>query len=513
MDSTSPSHAFSYQNYQVLADDNCPICIKNLFKGKKAVIHTNCPKPHFFHLDCLSSWFDKNKTELKDRKCCICQCYPFPLLRTDGVRLFEANPYCHNKPMHCAYTGDIRGLKQIINLDKSIVEQYFHSPLYDSELTLLHMATFSQQLPIIKQLIYKGANTTMGYSEYQLTPLHIAASNSFIEAIHFFIDAGVDPNIQSSQKAGRFSKAGPLHNAAALGQADAVKVLLEYGAKIDARMEMNGATPLHLAALEGYVEVVDILINAGADKNIRSTDEKEMTPLHLAAMKGRNQVVTKLVEAKVSIDAQNKAQDITPLFLALASNKDEVVETLLQAGACPNNTYPDSPSCPVPQELLTAHIDFIVELQKYGAIPGNKYSPRGSSLLHMAVMKRNLKTVQLLEHAGAKINATQCNDLTPLHIATAMKQTEITKYLIDKGANTSPACKTDKTTPLHFAVLSRDYEAVCALVDAHANLDALTNNGISPLMLAKEIKNKPITSKLIEAGAKDIVRAKPCNIL
>ena len=55
----------------------------------------------------------------------------------------------------------------------------------------------------------------------------------------------------------------PLHVAAETNQPAAVKVLLEYGASIEARdqYEYSGFTPLHSAAHAGHTEVTRTLLD------------------------------------------------------------------------------------------------------------------------------------------------------------------------------------------------------------------------------------------------------------
>lgn len=69
----------------------------------------------------------------------------------------------------------------------------------------------------------------------------------------------------------------PLHRAAECGSPDVVRLLLDRGADINARDELNGVTPLHLAAEHGRVDIVKVLIRHGADVTIQN--RKGKTPL------------------------------------------------------------------------------------------------------------------------------------------------------------------------------------------------------------------------------------------
>ena len=71
----------------------------------------------------------------------------------------------------------------------------------------------------------------------------------------------------------------PLHNAAANGRADAIRVLVAAGADIHAR-DSYGWTALHDDAARGHADCVRELLKAGADKH--GKDKAELTPIHLA---------------------------------------------------------------------------------------------------------------------------------------------------------------------------------------------------------------------------------------
>ena len=60
----------------------------------------------------------------------------------------------------------------------------------------------------------------------------------------------------------------PLHEAARHGHAELVRLLLERGARVNARSG-TGRTALHLAAEEGHADVVRVLVDSGADVSIR----------------------------------------------------------------------------------------------------------------------------------------------------------------------------------------------------------------------------------------------------
>ena len=72
----------------------------------------------------------------------------------------------------------------------------------------------------------------------------------------------------------------PIHRAAESGNAEAVQILLDAGARIDVTERAHGNQPIHLAALAGSAEAVQVLLRAGADPTARN--KHGATPSDLA---------------------------------------------------------------------------------------------------------------------------------------------------------------------------------------------------------------------------------------
>jgi ankyrin repeat protein len=90
----------------------------------------------------------------------------------------------------------------------------------------------------------------------------------------------------------------PLHLAAFFGGADAARVLLERGAEVDARSRNEqfapDATALHSAAAARQLEIARLLLDAGADPNARQRSGH--TPLDAAELNGDAELATLLRE-------------------------------------------------------------------------------------------------------------------------------------------------------------------------------------------------------------------------
>jgi ankyrin repeat protein len=75
------------------------------------------------------------------------------------------------------------------------------------------------------------------------------------------------------------AKTSLLHLAAHLNNVDAARILLDAGARIDAKDSL-GSRPLHIAAMHGYLDAARLLVDSGA--NMRTTDSRRRTPVMVA---------------------------------------------------------------------------------------------------------------------------------------------------------------------------------------------------------------------------------------
>ena len=100
-----------------------------------------------------------------------------------------------------------------------------------------------------------------------------------------------------------------------------MKLLVRFGAKLDAREKKSLRSALHLAAAGGHAGVALVLVEAKAD--IHAKDKFSLSALHLAAAAGgpaADAIMRVLVEAKADIHAEDQKMWNS---LDMAADKDK----------------------------------------------------------------------------------------------------------------------------------------------------------------------------------------------
>jgi ankyrin repeat protein/ketosteroid isomerase-like protein len=133
----------------------------------------------------------------------------------------------------------------------------------------------------VRRLIVAGAKVderfpvVNGFNDAH-TPLLVAARDGHAQAVKLLLEAGADVNAVEPTFG-----AVPLHKAVYNGHADSTRMIAERpGVDLDFQGATNGYSPLHDALWHGYEECAQVLVNAGAALDRVGHDGK--TPLALA---------------------------------------------------------------------------------------------------------------------------------------------------------------------------------------------------------------------------------------
>lgn len=111
------------------------------------------------------------------------------------------------------------------------------------------------------------------------TALMIAAYKANKPAVIALLDKGAAVNKQGWT---------PLHYAAASGDNEIVKMLMDKSAQLDA-LSPNGTTPMMMAARNGHILTIKLLLDAGADASLKN--QRGMTAIDFASAGGYKDIV------------------------------------------------------------------------------------------------------------------------------------------------------------------------------------------------------------------------------
>ena len=144
----------------------------------------------------------------------------------------------------------------------------------------------------------------------------------FTNLTYFLIEKGQDVNKDHGE---------PLRNAGERGNLNAVKYLIQFGAKVN-MMNAKGVTPLFLACKGNHLDVADVLLKYSANVNTE-TDQKE-TPLTASCKNSNQEIVNLLLSNSPAPDLNQKNHDEkTPLEVAINNQQSTIAMALVNKGA------------------------------------------------------------------------------------------------------------------------------------------------------------------------------------
>ncbi len=295
-----------------------------------------------------------------------------------------------------------------------------------------------------------------------------AAGEGDVEKMRALLAEGADVN--AAQGDGMTA----LHRASQAGNTAMAELLIEAGARLEARTRLGEHTPLHVASASGRSGVIALLVAAGADVNSLTTTGA--TPLHFAAASGSADAVAALVAGGAEVDAREPVWGQTPLMFAAASGRAEAIEVLLEKDANPALTAKvvdvvardkaDRAERRKRNERIAALRDPQAaekqkereEAEKRGNEPeplnyaGQVGSQGGLTPLLLAARDGHVGAALALLRGGADVNQPSAGTgVSPMLIATINGHFDLAMLLFEKGADPKRASAAGDT-PLHAAL-------------------------------------------------------------
>jgi uncharacterized protein len=151
----------------------------------------------------------------------------------------------------CAYYGDVSAVRHLVAHGESLSSLGRN---FD-----LNGAAFHGHWQLCRFLIEQGSDVNLALPDTGETPLHAALCKSGSLAHEYVVRVLLASGADSNRAAAKSVPTGcfmrdcrtrgetPLHRAAAFGTADAIRMLLEAGSRVDAK-DMNGDSPLSWAS-------------------------------------------------------------------------------------------------------------------------------------------------------------------------------------------------------------------------------------------------------------------------
>ncbi|XP_058818348.1 serine/threonine-protein phosphatase 6 regulatory ankyrin repeat subunit A isoform X2 [Topomyia yanbarensis] len=431
-----------------------------------------------------------------------------------------------------------RGHMELVN---TLLANHARVDVFDNEgRSALHLAAEHGFLQVSDALISNKAFIN-SKSRNGRTALHLAAMNGYEELVKFLIQdhhAVVDILTLRKQT--------PLHLAAASGQMNVCKLLLELGANIDATDDV-GQKPIHVAAQNNYSEVAKLFLQQHPNL-VMATSKDGNTCAHIAAMQGSVKVIEELMKFDRNgvISTRNKLTDSTPLQLAAEGGHADVVKVLVRAGAsCTDENKSGFTAVHMAAknghgqvlEVMRSTNSLRVSSKKLGLTPLHvaayygqadtlrellinvpatvkSDSPSGTSLvpelgsesgltpLHLAAYSGNENVVRLLlNSAGVQVDAaTSENGYNSLHLACFGGHVPIVGLLLSRSAELLHSVDRHGKTGLHIAAMHGHYQMMEVLLGQGSEINASDKNGWTPLHCAAKAGYLDVVKLLVEAG-------------
>lgn len=429
----------------------------------------------------------------------------------------------------------------ILGKTKRLLEQGANADMNDNflKLTPLHCAASRGNEEMVKFLLDSGVDGN-AVSRDGSTALHMATQNGQRKCMKLLLSQQVNPQIANHQGA----KCLQLAVGTAADEAT-VPLLVKNRAGINSRNLRTGDTALHLAVKWKRPRIILFLLEKGAAMNMANEDG--LTPLQLAAKLDNCEAISLLLQRGAQLETRSLS-GLTALQIA-AQKKHWIALDLLVIGGANINAWTqngetllheeakESSNPSIAAKLVNQGANIEARSSKgytalqYAAISGNKtmfmfllaqganvdvLTPKGETLLHITPPLNNdyLSILQALVDRGLSPNAVSSQGWTALHQTVHAgtgaldleydNTKEYIELLLHHGADInaytiSPIAE----TPLHLATRANIPRPplLSLLISLGADINAMTNEGKTPLHLAGERAREPIFRILLGAGA------------
>ena len=448
--------------------------------------------------------------------------------------------------------NDTNTFSRMLEVDTNLTHALYYGRLF------LHVAASKGRIEMVAQLLKQGADInaqsdTLDTSNVRLTALEAAIWYGHTNVCELLLEAGADPNIQST------FEGGALHYAFTYRRPEMADLLLDYGADpfLEKKNPYNHATPLEIAITQGDGKLVPRMLGQDRQHPLGKNSLVKSTPanpphqpvkaakdilagrgvelLAVAAQRGELEAVQALLQAGVS--AKENTEDGGVLLQIFSSSeasaakaKDfpldrwlQIRDVLIKNGAAYDalaaTALGDTNQA---RRLLAADKNVVQSKDRGGGTPLHwavqtdqlpltgfwlqaGASPAatnfaGQTALHIAAGKNLVEHMKLLLAANAPTDTRDTNGWTPLDTAEHSQNTEAIRLLLSDKSVPQPAGRAIAIS-IHEAAASGNLSALAALVEATNNLEARNELGLTPLQVAVQHGHLGAAALLVDKGA------------
>ncbi|CAB3368426.1 Hypothetical predicted protein [Cloeon dipterum] len=389
-------------------------------------------------------------------------------------------------------------------------------------LTSLHVACKYGRLEITEFLLEIGAQVTSKDLRGN-TPLHYTALEGHQHLMLLLLNSRATPN--SLNNDGN----SPLHLAAQNGHETCVKALIYFCEHTNRPLNvnlanLNGDSPLHHASKWGYEGIVQILLEAGARPDAKNN--RKLTPMDLA----HSIHISKLLSSAVQPSSRGfrKRLSFIKMRIAAASKlRLDLMDLTLGASSLPNPSKSKDNNHEYGTKPLTLQQNKKAEKLLRAISVGDVrlacyYLGIEGSINHTSAMfhvpchplcscekcqarerSQSLSEWELVDHHDVgedMLDPNVCNSegITPLHAAASAGCADLIPLLICSGASVNIRTLGRGSTPLHLACQAKKVTAMSALLDAPScDVNAQDSRGNTPLHYAAIQGSAPMTELLL----------------
>lgn len=343
-------------------------------------------------------------------------------------------------------------------------------------------------------------------------------------------DAATNETMQVQVQKSEPGELSPVVQAVMAGDQTRLQLILEQGGNPDATDAVAGREPaltaLSTAIVWGRVDMVEALIEAGASVN-KSIPGNGATPLHwasglsskeieagLVTQSEQKDLVRRLIEKGANVNARDSA-GATPLFWAANAGASEVVTALLDAGAVPGIKSNVGTTAAI-AALEAGHSDIAAMLRAQAPAEDSKQEYSSTSLAE-AILSGDLPAVKTILASNPELAVSRSKrGYTPIILSLVGKQVDVALFLAKTYPDALSVPGQSDWTPLHFVYNShKDFmfeepvrrSLAQAMINNGAPLEAQTDDGMTPLLLATYNAMPDGVKVLLEGGANPDYRA------